>query len=487
LRGVGYVQSRDVLHGDIKPQNVLRIVEDGPGGSQCVRYVLADFGLARTSRCFAMMTKQEVFTLWYRAPELLLGGSYGPEADLWAIGCTVYEILTTRPLFPGDSVVDALFRIFRTFGTPTDTTWPDLSMYPQYKANFPVWQGDTKIVRKILSDRLPAPDDQEAFRFVMSLLSLNPRGRKTAEQALEDPWLSAERQETLVAQCLLAPPAEPIRDCVTTLLAREAPPTGSPLRATTLARREMALTFLTRALRPITSEGEKLGRRDRVLGLAVQLYGECQSQRELTTHQDVLYAGACLFIASELLEDGRVSPAGIVSALRPPGNGSVDVSDRTNHLLLEAAVSDALLCHGTDLYVATSYDVLEALLEDAKAKKDVREAARTLLQCSYDACLGDRYRPRLIALLCESLAYASVEQPFPHALLMRTLDAEELKAALKLLGANLASLWLVGAEGSRSFTASSAEARGAAERGKPGDLERLLSKTRVLATLLGLA
>ena len=45
-----------------------------------------------------------------------------------------------RPLFPGDSEIDQLYRIFRTLGTPDEKTWPGVSQLPDYKAKFPKWE-----------------------------------------------------------------------------------------------------------------------------------------------------------------------------------------------------------------------------------------------------------------------------------------------------------------------------------------------------------
>ena len=79
---------------------------------------LADFGLARAFQTKKPYT-QEVVTLWYRAPELLLGqNDYTASVDLWSTGCILAELTCRRPLFPGDSEIDQLFRIFRLLGTP---------------------------------------------------------------------------------------------------------------------------------------------------------------------------------------------------------------------------------------------------------------------------------------------------------------------------------------------------------------------------------
>jgi len=55
-----------------------------------------------------------VVTLWYRAPELLLGAKeYSTPIDMWSVGCIFAEFLMKRPLFPGKSEIDELSRIFK--------------------------------------------------------------------------------------------------------------------------------------------------------------------------------------------------------------------------------------------------------------------------------------------------------------------------------------------------------------------------------------
>jgi cell division cycle 2-like protein len=65
-----------------------------------------------------------VVTLWYRAPELLLGAQeYGPEIDLWSIGCIFGELINKEPIMAGTSELDQLTRIYRLLGSPTEQVW----------------------------------------------------------------------------------------------------------------------------------------------------------------------------------------------------------------------------------------------------------------------------------------------------------------------------------------------------------------------------
>lgn len=83
----------------------------------------------------------QIVTLWYRAPEILLGDAlYGCSVDMWSMGCIFAEMVTGTPLFRGDSGIDQLFHIFRIMGVPTEENWPDITMLRNYSPNsFPSW------------------------------------------------------------------------------------------------------------------------------------------------------------------------------------------------------------------------------------------------------------------------------------------------------------------------------------------------------------
>jgi cyclin-dependent kinase len=106
IEGVKYCHGHRVLHRDLKPQNLL-IDREG-------NLKLADFGLARAFGVPLRTYTHEVVTLWYRSPEILLGGrQYSTGVDMWSVGCIFAEMSTRKPLFPGDSEIDEIFKIFR--------------------------------------------------------------------------------------------------------------------------------------------------------------------------------------------------------------------------------------------------------------------------------------------------------------------------------------------------------------------------------------
>lgn len=176
LQGITFCHSRRVLHRDLKPQNLL-IDKNGI-------IKLADFGLARAFGIPVRVYTHEVITLWYRAPEILLGSSrYSTPVDIWSIGTIFAEMATKKPLFHGDSEIDQLFRIFRILGTVTDDEWPGVTSLKDYKQTFPKWKkGNVKDSVKNLSE--------EGIDLLQKCLVYDPAKRISAKAALMHPYFN---------------------------------------------------------------------------------------------------------------------------------------------------------------------------------------------------------------------------------------------------------------------------------------------------------
>ncbi|XP_059178100.1 cyclin-dependent kinase 2-like isoform X2 [Physella acuta] len=174
LNGISYCHSHRVLHRDLKPQNLLIDMEGN--------IKLADFGLARAFGVPVRTYTHEVVTLWYRAPEILLGSRfYSTPVDVWSLGCIFVEMVRRQALFPGDSEIDQLFRIFRTLGTPDESNWPGVTSLPDYKSSFPKWPVKEVglLVPGLCSDGID---------LLHKMLTYEPSKRISAKSALHHPY-----------------------------------------------------------------------------------------------------------------------------------------------------------------------------------------------------------------------------------------------------------------------------------------------------------
>nr|CAG4634856.1 EOG090X081V [Alona affinis] len=171
LRGLAFCHSKNVLHRDLKPQNLL-INKNG-------ELKLADFGLARAFGIPVRCYSAEVVTLWYRPPDVLFGAKlYSTSIDMWSAGCIFAELANAgRPLFPGSDVDDQLKRIFKLLGTPTEEGWPGLTQLPDYKP-FANYQPTTTLAQ-IVPKMNPKGKD-----LLQKLLMCNPALRISAEDAM---------------------------------------------------------------------------------------------------------------------------------------------------------------------------------------------------------------------------------------------------------------------------------------------------------------
>ncbi|XP_068087257.1 cyclin-dependent kinase 11B isoform X5 [Hyperolius riggenbachi] len=126
LRGVRHLHDNWILHRDLKTSNLLL--------SHAGILKVGDFGLAREYGSPLKPYTPIVVTLWYRAPELLLGAKeYSTAIDLWSVGCIFGELLTQKPLFPGKSEIDQINKIFKDLGTPSEKIWPGYNELPAVK------------------------------------------------------------------------------------------------------------------------------------------------------------------------------------------------------------------------------------------------------------------------------------------------------------------------------------------------------------------
>ncbi|MEW5302295.1 MAG: hypothetical protein WDW36_005096 [Sanguina aurantia] len=165
LSGIQYCHQRRILHRDLKPQNLL--IEKAGNALQ-----LADFGLARAFGIPVRLLSPEVVTLWYRAPELLMGSTeYSTPVDLWSIGCIFAEMANRWPLLPGQTEIDEIHKMFETLGTPHEGNWRGVSSLATFRhLSFPAYAG------RDLRDLVPGLDPQ-GLDLLRQLLTYDPMRR----------------------------------------------------------------------------------------------------------------------------------------------------------------------------------------------------------------------------------------------------------------------------------------------------------------------
>lgn len=187
LLAVEHCHFHRVLHRDLKSANIL--INKSP-----LHLKLADFGLARTYGIPVRAYTQEVVTLWYRPPEILLGATqYSTEVDVWSVGCIFAEIANATSLFKGDNEAMQLDCIFSLLGVPDIKMWPGFSDLP----------GSEEAMRRHGASRnssQPARTQKEALEHAVEgldadgidllsrMLHYDPSKRISAAEALAHPY-----------------------------------------------------------------------------------------------------------------------------------------------------------------------------------------------------------------------------------------------------------------------------------------------------------
>ncbi|CDO72342.1 hypothetical protein BN946_scf184977.g39 [Trametes cinnabarina] len=179
LSAVAHCHERWILHRDLKTSNLLM---NNRGTIK-----VADFGLARRygDPVGVGGLTQLVVTLWYRAPEILMGATtYSTAVDMWSVGCIFAELLLNEPLFQAKGEIEMMFMIFKLLGPPTNQAWPGYHTLPLAK-----------------SITLPAPHPPQlrqripyitnaGLDLMSRLLAYDPEKRISAEEALKHPYFS---------------------------------------------------------------------------------------------------------------------------------------------------------------------------------------------------------------------------------------------------------------------------------------------------------
>lgn len=182
LSGIEHMHKLWILHRDLKTSNLLM--------SHTGVLKIADFGLAREYGDPLRKFTSIVVTLWYRSPELLLGTRlYSTPVDMWSVGCIMAEFILLKPLFPGRGELEQIKKIFMELGTPTESIWPGVSELEGWKSLTFEKYPYNQLRKKFLAGRLL---NDTGFKLLNGLLTLDPKNRFTATQALDHEWFQEE-------------------------------------------------------------------------------------------------------------------------------------------------------------------------------------------------------------------------------------------------------------------------------------------------------
>ncbi|SMN18972.1 similar to Saccharomyces cerevisiae YFR014C CMK1 Calmodulin-dependent protein kinase [Maudiozyma saulgeensis] len=154
LAAVEYMHAQNVVHRDLKPENILYVDK-----SESSPIVIADFGIAKRLKSKDESINKAAGSLGYVAPEVLTSNGHGKPCDIWSLGVITYTLLCGYSPFIAESVDGFLEEC-------TEGTHP-------VKFHSPYWDNIT----------------DDAKKFILRALTLDPLRRPTATQLLGDPWI----------------------------------------------------------------------------------------------------------------------------------------------------------------------------------------------------------------------------------------------------------------------------------------------------------
>ncbi|CAJ0930188.1 unnamed protein product, partial [Mesorhabditis belari] len=180
LQGLQFMHKNGFFHRDMKPENIMC------NGTELVK--IADFGLAREIRSKPPYTDY-VSTRWYRAPEILLRSTaYNSPIDVWALGCIMAELYMLRPLFPGTSELDQLFKIITILGSPTKEEWAE-GYQLAAAMNFRFQNTPATPMEQIVNTI-----GKDGMKLMMEMMIWNPEKRPTATQCLRSRYFQVNEK-----------------------------------------------------------------------------------------------------------------------------------------------------------------------------------------------------------------------------------------------------------------------------------------------------
>ncbi|XP_040894083.1 dual specificity tyrosine-phosphorylation-regulated kinase 4-like [Toxotes jaculatrix] len=183
LKCLQMLRRNRIIHGDIKPDNVLLHEKDGE-----THTAISDFGASYFVR---HRDQPPVHTLYYASPEVLLGKTCSPATDMWSLGCTLAELHLGHRLFRGHDSVEQFSCIMKVLGIPPSELLVEAPKRNKYfdLCGAPLKIKDIRRHRTTLAKRLNS-DSARFVDFIQRCLEYDPTKRMTPGEALRHPWIT---------------------------------------------------------------------------------------------------------------------------------------------------------------------------------------------------------------------------------------------------------------------------------------------------------
>lgn len=180
VEAVCHITSHDLIHGDIKLENVLyRRVTDG------YHVVLTDFSIATNNESQQLMRSSDMYTLPYRSPEIAFNSKgtalYNGRSDVWALACLLYEIYTGHQLFAASDVIELRFQMLCRCELPVfDNPMDDFIDPHLNKYVIPATRPMVNMLYNV--------DDEGLVNLLSGMLKVNPAERMTIFEVRTHPY-----------------------------------------------------------------------------------------------------------------------------------------------------------------------------------------------------------------------------------------------------------------------------------------------------------
>lgn len=251
LCGISFLHHHGIVHRDLKPANILVY---GTG-----KVAIADFGSAVSQQCVCHTPESyEVTSPLYRAPEIFMGGTYSPSADIWSAGLIIYEMYTGTSLLRVTSKTDSdgiVPLIEDVLGSPTPDGWPDYDLLPGSNSTKWAWRMLAPAIYP-----LKGVDDIRMEGVLTSILRWNPSRRPTAYELLSNTTFDVVRDISL---------EYPVRSCLQVLDSRAMlyPPHPAIRKRAVVSSKDWILAIVNREKIPLRTFIYACGLIDRTVSM----------------------------------------------------------------------------------------------------------------------------------------------------------------------------------------------------------------------------